>query len=206
MQTDAAVRIGAGRTILQISLDGTAHLCQLTTYLVMASGFQIYFQQIIVLRPPDEPVMQNRFLAVRHFLIVGIALVLLLITYQIVHQLTLSLPRAVLHHCPIGFLHLTVPEHLVQTGKCLTRFGKNNKTAYGAVQPVCHTEENIAGFLIFLFQVLLHSLRKRRITRLVCLDNLGSGLVDYNDMVVFVYNSHSVRLHIHTTIYLNHLT
>ena len=40
----------------------------------------------------------------------------------------------------------------------------------------------------------------------VCLDNLGSGLVDYNDMVVFVYNSHSVRLHIHTTIYLNHLT
>ena len=42
---------------------------------------------------------------------------------------------------------------------------------------MCHTEENIAGFLIFLFQVLLHSLRKRRITRLVCLDNLGSGLV-----------------------------
>ena len=42
--------------------------------------------------------------------------------------------------------------------------------------------------------------------KLDCLDNLGSGLVDYNDMVVFVYNSHSVRLHIHTTIYLNHLT
>jgi hypothetical protein len=62
MQTDAAVGIGAGRTILQISLDGTAHLCQLTTYLVMASGFQIYFQQIIVLRPPDEPVMQIAFL------------------------------------------------------------------------------------------------------------------------------------------------
>ena len=100
----------------------------------------------------------------------------------------------------------TGAEHLIEPRKRLTRFGKNNKTAYGAVQPVCHTEENIAGFLIFLFQVLLHSLRKRRITRLVCLDNLGSGLVDYNDMVVFVYNSHSVRLHVHTTIYLNHLS
>ena len=38
------------------------------------------------------------------------------------------------------------------------------------------------------------------------LDRPVSGLVDYNDMVVFVYNSHSVRLHIHTTIYLNHLS
>lgn len=91
MQTDAAVGIGAGRTILQISLDGTAHLCQLTTYLVMASGFQIYFQQIIVLRPPDEPVMQNRFLAARHLLVVCITLVLLLISHQIVHQFPLFL-------------------------------------------------------------------------------------------------------------------
>ena len=88
-----------------------------------------------------------------------------------------------LHNCPISLFHLTGAEHLIEPRKRLTRFGKNNKTAYRAVQPVCHTEENIAGFLIFLFQVLLHSLRKRRITRLVCLDNLGSGLVDYNDII-----------------------
>ena len=89
MQANASVGIGTGRTVLQISLNGTSHFCQLTAYLMMPPRFQVYFQQIIVLLPGYEPIMQNRFLAVRHFLVVGIALVLLLITYQIVHQLTL---------------------------------------------------------------------------------------------------------------------
>ena len=154
----------------------------------------------------DQPIIQNRFLAIRHFFVISKTLVLLLVTCQIMHQFTFRLFGGILYYCPVGLFHFTGTEHLVQTGECLTRFGKNNKAAYGAVQPVCHTDENISGFLILLFQVLLHSFRKWCIARLVCLDNLGSGLVDYNYMVVFVYDSHTVRLHIHTTIYLNHLT
>ena len=185
MQTDAAVGIGAGRTILQISLDGTAHLCQLTTYLVMASGFQIYFQQIIVLRPPDEPVMQNRFLAARHLLVVCITLVLFLISHQIVHQFPLFLAGQVLHYCPVNLLHLAILEHLVQTRQCLTGLGKNNKTAHGAVQPVSDTDKDISRLAVLLFQVLLYSFRKRCITRFVSLNYLGSGLVDYNDCLLY---------------------
>ena len=94
--------------------------------------------------------MQDRFLAIRHFLIVRITFVLLFITNQIVHQLSFRLVRLVLHHCPVGFLNLTVLEHVIQAGKRLTGFGKNNKTAYGAVQAMCNTYKDITGLLVFL--------------------------------------------------------
>ena len=48
MQANASVGIGTGRTVLQISLNGTSHFCLLTAYLMMPPRFQVYFQQIIV--------------------------------------------------------------------------------------------------------------------------------------------------------------
>ena len=55
---------------------------------------------------------------------------------------------------------------------------------------MCNTYKDIAGLLVFLLKIQFYGFLKRRITRLVSLNYLGSGLVDYNDMIVFVYDSH----------------
>ena len=47
MQTDAAVRIGAFGTILQVALDRTTHVCQLATDLMMATRTEVDLQQVI---------------------------------------------------------------------------------------------------------------------------------------------------------------
>ena len=47
MQTDAAVRIGAFGTILQVALDRAAHVCQLATDLMMATRTEVDLQQVI---------------------------------------------------------------------------------------------------------------------------------------------------------------
>ena len=59
-----------------------------------------------------------------------------------------------------------------------------NKTASEIVQAVCHTEENISGFLILLFQKLFHSLRKRRIpvSGLVIFAKTSKALTRLNEM------------------------
>jgi hypothetical protein len=44
MKANAAIRIGAGRTVFQIPLDGTSHLGQLASYLMVATGLQVHFQ------------------------------------------------------------------------------------------------------------------------------------------------------------------
>ena len=47
MQTDAAVRIGSFGAILQVALDGAAHVCQLATDLMMAARTEVDLQQVI---------------------------------------------------------------------------------------------------------------------------------------------------------------
>ena len=44
MQTDTAIRVGTWRAIFQITFNGTSHLGQLATNLMMPSGFQIHLQ------------------------------------------------------------------------------------------------------------------------------------------------------------------
>lgn len=47
MQTDAAVRIGAFGTILQVALDRATHVCQLAADLMVASRTEVDLQQVI---------------------------------------------------------------------------------------------------------------------------------------------------------------
>ena len=49
-QRDASIGIGTLGTIFEVAFDGTAYFCQLATYLMMPSCFQINFQQLIVVR------------------------------------------------------------------------------------------------------------------------------------------------------------
>ena len=68
--------------------------------------------------------MQDCFLGIRPFRVISIALILLLVANQPVHQLSLFCRRTVLHDRPIGLLYFADPEHIVQTGERLARLGK----------------------------------------------------------------------------------
>ena len=82
----------------------------------------------------DQPVMQDRFLAVRHLLVVCITFILLFIAHKEMYQFTLRFFRRIFHDCPISLFHLTGAKHFVEPCQRLTRFGKNNKTASEIVQ------------------------------------------------------------------------
>ena len=63
MQANASIGIGTRKAILQVTTDGTAHLSQLATNLMMASGLQIDFKQTVIVRTPYQAIVQNGFLA-----------------------------------------------------------------------------------------------------------------------------------------------
>lgn len=94
MQANTSIRIGTGKAILQISLDRTSHLCQLASYLMMSPSLQVYFQQKVIIRLTST-VVQDSLFTLRHFLIISITLILLLIAHQIVHQFSFRLLRGI---------------------------------------------------------------------------------------------------------------
>ena len=50
VQTYTAIFIGSGSAVFNITLDGAADFGKLTPYLMMAAGFQINFQEEIIVR------------------------------------------------------------------------------------------------------------------------------------------------------------
>ena len=119
---------------------------------MMPPCLQIHLQQKVIIRLTYQPIVQDSLFTLRHFLIISITLVLLLIAHQIVHQFSFRLLRGILYDSPVSLLHLTGFEHFIEAGQRLAGLGKYNKTAHGAVQPVGNTDEDITGFLVFLLQ------------------------------------------------------
>ena len=105
----------------------------------------------------QQPVVQNGPFTLGPFAVVGIALILLLVAHQVVHQLSLLLWRRRGDDSPVGLLHLLGLKHRVQSAQRLAGLGKNHKTAYGAVQAVGYTDKDIAGFVVLHLQVALEA-------------------------------------------------
>ena len=129
LEADAAIRIASLRSILQVALDRTAHLCQLATYLMMTSCLQIHFQQIIIVGTSNDPIIEFCPFGTRHFLVVGIRLVLLLIAYEPMNNCSLWFCWTVLRDGPIGLMYLSLCKHLIETGEGFAGTGKKNQTA-----------------------------------------------------------------------------
>ena len=177
-QANTAVGIAALSAIFQVTLYRTAHMGKLTAYLVVASGHEIYFQQTVMIRLTDEPVLQYGFLRMGHFVVVSIALVLLFISYKPVGQCTFGLWREVLCDCPIGLMHFAITKHLVQSCQCFRGFGKHNKSCHGSVKPMNHTEKHISRLLILLLEIAFDIFRQWHIAGFVALHNLTTMLID----------------------------
>ena len=116
-----------------------------------------------------QTIIQYSLLGVFHFLIVGVRLILLFVSDQIVHQFSFCLLRLLFHDGPIRFLHFAITEHLVQTAQCLTGLGKYHQSAYRTIQSVSDSQKHVSRFGIFLFQILLHGLRQGNIAGLIAL-------------------------------------
>ena len=190
MQTNASVWIRTRESIFQVSLYRASHLRQLTAYLMVTTCHQVYFEQAIVLRMSNQLIMQGCFLCSMLFLIIGIRLILLLIFYQIMSQISLNFFRCILDDGPISLFHLTVSEHIIQPRQCFTRLGKDDKSTHRTVQAVHNAEEDIPRFRIRLLDILLYGFRQRCISCLITLNNFRSRFVNNDDVVIFVYDSH----------------
>ena len=136
-------------------------------------------------------IIDNSLLGVFHLLVVSIRFVLFFITHQIVNQFPFFGRRTLLYNGPVGFLHLTVAEHIVQTAQCLAGLCKYNQPAYRTIQTVRHPQKYVTGLCILLLNILYHCFRQWYISSLITLHNFGSRFFDYYNMVIFVYYGHN---------------
>ena len=67
-------------------------------------------------------------------------------------------------------------EHLVQPRERLACAGEEHHAAGGTVEAMGNAEEDLAGLVVFLFDIRLHHLGERGIARLVALHYLAAGL------------------------------
>ncbi len=82
MEANAAVGIAAWRTILQVAFDGTAHLGELTAYLMVATGMQRDFKQEVAFRLCHDTIVEHSLLAAGHFTVVSSGCILLFVARQ----------------------------------------------------------------------------------------------------------------------------
>ena len=134
----------------------------------------------------DKFIMKYSCLGILYFLIVCIRLILFLVTHQIVNQLALRFLGAFFHYGPIGLFHLTITEHLIQSGQCLARFGEQDRSADRAVDPVYDAQKDGSGLAVADADHLLDFVLESRIARRIGLDQLAGALVHDDQMVVFV--------------------
>mgnify|MGYP003547153566 CR=1 FL=1 len=164
-----------------------SHLGQLAPYLVVPSGVQMYFQEVVPVARGNEFVIQDGLLRPRHFAVVGACRVVLLLSGEPVRQRAFGHLRTVLHYRPIGLAYLVVfGKHLVQAWQGLACLGKKHHARYGPVQTMHHSQIYVAGFVVLLLQPVLYNIREGSVSGLVALDYLPCLFVYDYQMVVFV--------------------
>ena len=101
-------------------------------------------------------------------------------------QLPFILLGPVLGQCPVDFFDLPVFYLFIHSDQRLPGLGEKNGSAYRTVDPVDHSEKDIARLLVSDLQVGLDLLLKSRIARWIGLDELSGLLVDDEQVVIFV--------------------
>ena len=131
---------------------------------------------------------QFRFLGVRFG---DKTLIERLIADEVVFQPCFRHFRCTLHNRPIGLLDLLVTlEHGIKTGKGFGGTGKEHYSTRRSIQTMGHAKEHLTGLVILVLYIRLHRLAQRRVARLIALHNLVAGLVDGNNMIIFVEYFH----------------
>ena len=127
VQSNASVGQTARRAILQVASDGHPNRCKLAAYLVVATCHETNFQQLVMVGGDQGAVEQDGFFGPRNLPLIRSCTVLLLVSGEPMAQLDPSLCVGwrlmdgrkstcfAWHDGPIGLVHLSGAEHLVQT-------------------------------------------------------------------------------------------
>ena len=58
VKANAAVRIGTGRPVFEVTFDRAAQMAQLAAYLMVTAGEQLHFQKMVLVSASDVLVIQ----------------------------------------------------------------------------------------------------------------------------------------------------
>ena len=191
MQGDAAVGQAARRTVLQVAPNGAAYVCKLGAYLMVPPCVEGDFKEVVPFTLPDKAVVQDGPLAARHLVVVSPGLIGALVAGKPMRQGSLVAGRSLRRYGPVGLPHLFVAgKHRAQAAQRLACAGKDDNPADGTVQPVHHTQEDLAGLVVLLLQVSLYGFGQGGVARLVALGDFACRLGDDDAMVVLVEWQH----------------
>ena len=189
-EADAAIGVAALGTILEVAADGQADMGELTANLMVSPRVEIYFEEGVVVVGSDGTEVEQSLLGVGLLAVVGIRLVLLLVSQEVVLQMGGLADGRRRYDGPIGLTYLIGAEHLVESCQGLAGASKDDDAAHRAVEPMNDTKEDGARLGVGFLDVLFHHVAQGGIACLVALNDFSRLLVDNDDMVVFVENFH----------------
>ncbi len=146
---------------------------------------------MVIVRTGNGPVIHQGMFGIESLEIVSIGFVFIDTPGNPVLEGAFRGNRLTVNHRPVRFFYLIFPlEHFVESRQRLAGPGHQDYAAGGTVNAMGESQENIAGFVIFLLQICLDGIQQRSIPCLVNHDDLPAGFVNGNDMIVFVYYFH----------------
>ena len=190
MQTDAAVRIGAFGTILQVALDRATHVCQLATDLMMATRTEVDLQQVIAVRGGQQTIMKLGTTCARPVGLADVAFVLSLVAPKPVDEHALRLRRSLAHDGPVRLTDAAVAKERIHTRQSLAGLGKDDGARDRSIEAMHNADEHVARLSVFLSDPLPQLIRQRGIARLIALHDLVARLADGDQVIVFVNDLH----------------
>ena len=154
VERDAAVGVGARGSILEVALNWASHVGQLTPYLVVTAGVELYLQQMVTARRNGlQPIVEDGQLGTRFLGVVGDeAFVALLHTEEVVLQMAFLGRWAVLDHGKVGLVEIAVVHQGIHAGEGFAGLGKYDHATHRSVEPMDNPTEDIAGFVVTFFE------------------------------------------------------
>lgn len=186
MEVNGGVVIGTACAILDVAFDGASNARERGSNLMVPTCFGLHFEKVVMVCFTNHPVAELAFLSVFARLRIGVRLVLLLILLHVIDDVVFVFRWRVLHTGPIGFLNLTVFEHVEQAIQGLGRAGIKDYSTHRTVKPVYGANEGLSGLVVFDPNVFLDDFAQGRIAGDVALDDVGVAFVYSDDVVVFI--------------------
>lgn len=220
VERDASVWVAARGTVLQVTLDRHTDVRELAANLVMTTCEELNLKEGIPVGGRDDGVAKFGFLGIAARSVIGITAVGLLVAGKPVGEVfaeAFDVARArnridvlnqilATYDSPIGLVNVAICKHAIQSLKGFAGLGKDDNACRRSVQSVGNAHKNIPGLLVAVLDESFQSLGNRLIAGLVALHYLVTGLRHGDDVIVFVYNLHLRRLHVHTAVNLDNLT
>ena len=132
VEGDAAVGIGAGGAILEVALDGTADVGELAADLVVTTGEEFHFHQVVPIGALQECIFELRFLRLSPGTLGDEGLVESLVAGHPVGQHSRFRRRLAATKGPVGLVDLPAAEHRVQALQGLGCLREQADAAHGA--------------------------------------------------------------------------